>query len=822
MSDETERLKVQTEETIKLMRALGIIVDTTSKKFEKLSPEELQKALKGMRTDLVKSRKDYKETFKDMETWRQGLRRAKENLDALTEENKRGRISDHQLRRAQEQYAKNIEAFNRAGALDAFSKSVTSASQMVTSGLYNTTKGVMQGIQSGSDAFEIGGNIISAGAGVAAGVIGSGASNLGKTMGTAGSTILTASIMTGNALGVLGGAVLAIAGGAITAFGEKLSDATKFGVEFVKVELQRVIKAYSEASRSGLMFADGLTGLQRAAVEAELPVDVFAAAASRNAAALASTGLGINEAVDLMGRALKAGGKSFRTEMLNLGYSLEEIPDLISETMSAMAGVGGPMSASNEEVLAQTREYAKHLRVLSAITGEDVKSRQEAARRMTNTLLVQQEMAAMSYDARIEFKKATDTLKVHELEAFKQLMGGTGVMADKSLNILTTASDSFRRQMEEIYDLYRRGALNEKNVQDIKSKYSAGILRELRDQKALAQVAALGLAGDLTPVTDMMAAAMEEAQKFSEESVKAGRTAAEKQSKTTDDLSESARNAQVAVQKMATAIQQKILDTKVMNNFANAVADVTNFISNALQKFADTKTFGSKPKRDVTKEKEAAAKAQVEVEKAKEARVNAEKTFGRDSEEAKKARIHESKMRLADAQAAFALERASRFADREIPPPNKSPIPVFKPSEGVLPYDEDIPSRKNGGLVDMPKTGGLALLHGKEAVVPLPDGNTIPVSLSLEPTEMFNASIESGIQNIVANIPKQEVETVTQTVTVKQPEPGTLSDRLVTELIKKIDDLTSVSRAANMTTARVVDKLDESNRIQRDILTVSR
>ena len=41
-----------------------------------------------------------------------------------------------------------------------------------------------------------------------------------------------------------------------------------------------------------------------------------------------------------------------------------------------------------------------------------------------------------------------------------------------------------------------------------------------------------------------------------------------------------------------------------------------------------------------------------------------------------------------------------------------------------------MPSAAMGGILSGPKSGFQAMLHGNEAVVPLPDGKTIPVQMS--------------------------------------------------------------------------------------------
>lgn len=67
-------------------------------------------------------------------------------------------------------------------------------------------------------------------------------------------------------------------------------------------------------------------------------------------------------------------------------------------------------------------------------------------------------------------------------------------------------------------------------------------------------------------------------------------------------------------------------------------------------------------------------------------------------------------------------------SDPEANDPNLTPAQreKYKNKAGVG-WDEALQNFAKGGIANMPDTGGLANLHGTEAVVPLPDGKTIPV-----------------------------------------------------------------------------------------------
>ena len=78
----------------------------------------------------------------------------------------------------------------------------------------------------------------------------------------------------------------------------------------------------------------------------------------------------------------------------------------------------------------------------------------------------------------------------------------------------------------------------------------------------------------------------------------------------------------------------------------------------------------------------------------------------------------------------------------------------------------------NGGIARGPRSGFPALLHGTEAVVPLPDGKTIPVRNDGN-TEMINAIKDlKNSMNPAPNMSDQSVVAVLQDILRAQRDQG--------------------------------------------------
>ena len=71
----------------------------------------------------------------------------------------------------------------------------------------------------------------------------------------------------------------------------------------------------------------------------------------------------------------------------------------------------------------------------------------------------------------------------------------------------------------------------------------------------------------------------------------------------------------------------------------------------------------------------------------------------------------------------------------------------------------DLPQFARGGIANMPDSGGLARLHGSEAVVPLPDGRTIPVMIKNDLTSVGGSSAD--MDGVLSRI-SQEISTAVQ------------------------------------------------------------
>lgn len=134
--------------------------------------------------------------------------------------------------------------------------------------------------------------------------------------------------------------------------------------------------------------------------------------------------------------------------------------------------------------------------------------------------------------------------------------------------------------------------------------------------------------------------------------------------------------------------------------------------------------------------------------------------------------------------------------DPEAQNPNLSPEQRarYKNKAGIS-WEEGINSFSKGGIANMPVSGGIAKLHGPEAVVPLPDGRTIPVAIKTsildnqqaqqQPIDMqqlskeITAAVQNAANSITNNLQLQPILAALSDIIRYQRENVNVSERLL-------------------------------------------
>lgn len=155
-------------------------------------------------------------------------------------------------------------------------------------------------------------------------------------------------------------------------------------------QLKKNIDALQQYAKIGTSFAGGMLLMQATANTAGLGIEQFAKMVVDNRDLLHKTGLtGEQSATRLalaMGfaadknRLVGKSGENLRTEMFKMGYSFEEQGDIFAGYMANQQAAGKLRAMSDKEIAVGTREYARNLKVISDITGQDAKKLMDKAR----------------------------------------------------------------------------------------------------------------------------------------------------------------------------------------------------------------------------------------------------------------------------------------------------------------------------------------------------------------------------------------------------------------------------------------------------------
>ena len=615
----------------------------------------------------------------------------KKSLDELNKEIKKGRAGYADQLRALEQLNDAIEELSDQ-AQDSVSKDKVTQLQKQRAALLeqaarqNTTEQLeyfgeelkkaaitgtgrfVRDLQSNASSVQLTSGILNAGIDVA----GAAATGLGKGLQATGAAMSLLHPVAGMLVGGFG---------TLSQFvGEAGAKLAKFGVEIFAVELEKTVKAFHDISAGGALFSDGMQGMRDAAKASMLTLEDFSAVIGRQSANLAATGLSVPTAVRKLGGALASGGEGMRKNLLNLGFRIEEHGDLVAETMALMRSGGGPLRAGNDQIAIETQKLGEHLRLVAAITGEDAKTRLKAAQEQANQLAFQQKLAALPEEQRIAVMKAFNLADTETRKNFMDLVN-FGAVINQSGAATTAIMSAQREKQDRMLSLYNQGTLDEESFLNIKKDLDGKILKQANDQYGgmggVAMAAAGGVDGLVREMSEGVLRIRKDLSPDPDALTEAEQTV-KNQMGTTNLLTDQMNTAAIQAKGLAIALQEVTL--KLLPFAASINAKVLE-AANAAAEYA---MRGSNPKGTSP---------------------SAMKMSNEDL-------TKQMQLTGADPRTGRGLSN-QEFKDLK----DKGTIPELKTGKA------------QGGISRGPVSGYSEILHGTEAVVPLPDGRSIPVSL---------------------------------------------------------------------------------------------
>jgi hypothetical protein len=580
-----------------------------------------------------------------------------------------------------------------------------------------------------------------------------------------------ADVLTGGAKSI--GGLLGPFSGAVTGAADAFNAAAKAAIDlavtlaktandvFAK-EFQKSVDALKSYTAQGASFAGGMTEMRTIANGSSLSLKTLADSAKMASADFRTMGLSQGEGVRKLAKGMEAASKtvgksggSLRDEMLALGYSYEEQGAAMASYMSQQKTAGVLEKMTSEQLARGTADYAKNLKVISDITGQDAKKLMEKARAESARGAL---MGKLDADQQKAFKDAHATLMQLGPEAgpkmqaaLTQMLAG-GTVTDPIIAQNAQAMAMLKKTAEGVktgsQDMIKQTAKANGEFVQAQQKYgeTATSFASTMSTQVSGMTRDVGAFNDnvrglnIDPKTGEIA--MEAATAQSE--------ATDKTTKAYQNITKAANDAAVVMETLV----GKNLGTYAETLAASYVTAQELFVKGigAMQQMLDGTLFGDGGKAAVAKADTKLTTATKAEDKAyKDATIMQKIGIG-TTDEQKKASLernnaanqqYQAQISNVDAAVAAAEQAAKdRRAEGKANGEFMAKLRSFFHGEGFA----------KGGIATGPKTGYPALLHGTEAVIPLEGGKKVPIDISSISTAATMASASDGISGQMAKM----------------------------------------------------------------------
>lgn len=449
----------------------------------------------------------------------------------------------------------------------------------------------------------------------------------------------------------------------------------KFSVDVLSKELVKTEKAFNTISSSGAVFADGMSAMREASVSAGLTLQQFSAVVQKQSADLALSGVGVAEGARMVGRVgqiFDANEGRIRESLQNLGFGFEEQAEI---TATVMANIRRTTTAVNPAMLAvETQKYAENLRLISSLTGEDAKAKEKQVQEQNQIAAFQNEIAKMGPTIATNINQAMSLMTETEKKAFRDRVIYHGSVINQEAAIYEATNRAAAEKGKLLYDKFITNMFDPTAVAEANARYSQATIDAFRANQSL--FIGAYATGDTILQQQQQASldAYNQAIRMSEEGVNGVIASIATLKETQDPLTTGMTGATRAAQSLAIVFEDELIP------LLGTYAETTKLLNEGLLKFVEYITGRGE-------------------------------TGG----------VDEETLRSQMLMGGIDIRTNTPLTSEQLKQIRAGgPLPkITEPKVG----------KAKGGISTGPVSGYTEILHGTEAVVPLPDNRTIPVSL---------------------------------------------------------------------------------------------
>ena len=410
------------------------------------------------------------------------------------------------------------------------------------------------------------------------------------------------------------GVVASAAGVGLEAFGAISREVVEKAFPIFQTQITKMSASYNMAASTGALFGQGMTEMVNISSDAGLGIETFSKIIKENSEDLAKSGLGVAEGakqVAGVGKIMRDSGT--REELLKFGYSLEEQGGLIAQTIAKMRAGGGG-AVDQQKVAEATAKYAKDLRTLADLTGEDVKTKQKQAQEAANNLAFQQELAQMAPEQREKIQRAMEAMAPIEQKAFMERMINHGNLMSEETAMAESQSAAFATKSRTNYELALAGQLDQGRQIQLNTEFAGAIQKDMLKAKDIAFAAFAGVetVGQLAKNYNDM---LKQALQFTPEAIEANRKAQEELAKKAaaggDPLTEKFAQITQKGEALRGVLDNLVTKGKGMDAYLTAVDTTTTKMLDYAAKFAGVETSEDRKAKAEQERKERENRAQI-------------------------------------------------------------------------------------------------------------------------------------------------------------------------------------------------------------------